>query len=202
MSNLKFMSINDLSEKEFIQYFYLCNSQKQEIIKKYFHEEDKYRSVCGEKLIRDLIADFENISIDQVLVSFNKYGKPYSPNSKLLYNISHSGSLVVIAYDYTPIGVDIEKIKNLDFDFIIKEFATDFEILQFQKSRYPKNHFYHLWTLKEAYFKCVGTGIKELKDVEFSIQDGNITSNKIGFSFETNLFGDDYIVSTCKRITP
>ena len=135
------MSINDLSEKEFIQYFYLCNSQKQEIIKKYFHEEDKYRSVCGEKLIRDLIADFENISIDQVLVSFNKYGKPYSPNSKLLYNISHSGSLVVIAYDYTPIGVDIEKIKNLDFDSIIKEFATDFEILQFQKSRYPKNHF-------------------------------------------------------------
>ena len=106
----------------------------------------------------------------------------------------------MIIFDSISVGVDIEIMKDLDFKTILKEFATEFEMQQFYKSSFPKEFFYQLWTLKESYFKCKGTGITNLKEIEFFISDSTIISNKLGYIFETNIFFDNYMVSCCKEV--
>ena len=192
MNNLRFTSIFDLSEIEYIRYLGICGSFRRKVIKSYKYIEDRHRAICGEKLIREVIEE-------EIVISIDKYGKPFVSESNIYFNVSHSGEFAVIIFDSTPVGIDIEIMKDLDFETILKEFATECEMQQFYKSSSPKKFFYQLWTLKESYFKCKGTGITNLKEIEFFISDSPIISNKLGYTFETNIFFDNYMVSYCKK---
>ena len=199
MNNLRFTSIFDLSEIEYIRYLGICGSFKRKVIKSYKYIEDRYRAICGEKLIREVIEEVDKIPKEEIIISTDKYGKPFVSESSLCFNVSHSGEFAVIIFDSTSVGVDIEIMKDLDFETILKEFATEFEMQQFYKSSSHQKFFYQLWTLKESYFKCKGTGITNLKEIEFFISDAVIISNKLGYTFETNIFFDNYMVSYCKK---
>ena len=46
------------------------------------------------------------------------------------------------------------------------------------------NGFFEIWTLKEAYFKCIGTGLgADIKDVSFEITENEIRCSEDGFEF-------------------
>jgi len=177
MNNLRFTSIFDLSEIEYIRYLGICGSFRRKVIKSYKYIEDRHRAICGEKLIREVIEEVDKIPKEEIVISIDKYGKPFVSESNIY----------------------IEIMKDLDFETILKEFATECEMQQFYKSSSPKKFFYQLWTLKESYFKCKGTGITNLKEIEFFISDSPIISNKLGYTFETNIFFDNYMVSYCKK---
>ena len=49
-------------------------------------------------------------------------------------------------------------------------------------------YFYKQWTIKEAYFKCLGTGIK-LKEIQLNIENENIKTEEI------TLNNEKYVVS-------
>jgi 4'-phosphopantetheinyl transferase, cesP len=146
-----------------------------------------------------VIEEVDKIPKEEIIISTDKYGKPFVSESSICFNVSHSGEFAVIIFDSTSVGVDIEIMKDLDFETILKEFATEFEMQQFYKSSSHQKFFYQLWTLKESYFKCKGTGITNLKEIEFFISDAVIISNKLGYTFETNIFFDNYMVSYCKK---
>jgi 4'-phosphopantetheinyl transferase len=88
-------------------------------------------------------------------------GKPYLDNyPQLTFNLSHAKNAAVIALTWeTPLGVDIEYIKeNQDYLGIAKRFFSAEEYQYLQSRQQPKD-FYTLWTRKEAYLKCIGEGI-------------------------------------------
>jgi len=62
----------------------------------------------------------------------NAYGKPFIRDVPLYSNISHAGEWVVCAISDYEVGIDIECIKEIDYD---------------------------MWTLKESYIKWLGTGL-------------------------------------------
>ena len=103
-----------------------------------------------------------NINNNYTIIEKNQYGKPYLkcyPNFN--FNISHSGDFVVCAIDDKPIGIDIEKIKNIEYKEIVKSFfsVNEFNYITKEQLNIQLSKFYEIWTLKESYIKCCGKGL-------------------------------------------
>lgn len=81
-------------------------------------------------------------------------------------SLSHSGAYLACAVGPQPVGIDLE-VKDLragrrDVLALAGMACTPGELAQLQAldegpARY--RHFLQLWSLKEAYFKCTGTGV-------------------------------------------
>ena len=116
---------------------------------KYKVEETKKEKACSLIYKNKYVGDYQ---IDQ-------FGKPIS--DKTYFNISHSKGAVVFIKDDVPIGIDIEKIRDID------EASINF-ISSNEEREYIDNNikFYEIWTNKESLTKCVGTGIKnKIKEI-------------------------------------
>lgn len=72
-------------------------------------------------------------------------GKPYVEGNPFYISLSHSAGITVAAVSDTPCGIDIEYMKERDYQKIAKRF--------FQTMPAGLNEFYRLWTAKEAYKK-------------------------------------------------
>ncbi|MBS4536683.1 4'-phosphopantetheinyl transferase superfamily protein [Clostridium sp. D2Q-14] len=156
------VKIVDINEDKLL---YLCSSidlEKNKRIVKFIDKKDKIRTLIGDILVRIIIANELNINNECIIFDKNQYGKPYLKNyPKFHFNISHSGDFVVCAIDKNPIGIDIEKIKYIEYRDIAKRYFTMNEskyIIEKDLSA-QLTRFYEIWTLKESYIKCIGQGL-------------------------------------------
>lgn len=86
-----------------------------------------------------------------------KRGKPHLPDNAP-FNISHAGDFAVLALSQQPVGVDLERIRPLDWQRIALRFFHPQERAYLAQSSEPENDFFRIWTLKESYLKAEGTG--------------------------------------------
>ena len=107
-------------------------------------------------------------------------GKPYIDG--MYFNISHSHNMVVCAFSDTDIGIDVEKIREWR-PRVAKSFHPE-ERTRLEKAEDKDLEFYKIWTMKEAYLKCLGTGITknlsfnvfEMPNIHTEIRDGYVIS--------------------------
>lgn len=175
--------ICDLSNQQYSHCLSLMSEEKRERIHSMRFEDDKKRSVVGEMLARTLISKECHIKPEDVVISRTEYGKPYIKNLNIEFNISHSYNMVACAIDKRPVGIDIEKIRPLNLA-ISKYFCNADDMLyifdhipRIEDFYYTENieilkRFFEVWTKKEAYGKCMGTGIINAKKIP--IVDTNI----------------------------
>ncbi|SHK23025.1 4'-phosphopantetheinyl transferase family protein [Paramaledivibacter caminithermalis] len=198
--------INDIIEKS--KYKKLLSYLSEERIKKInrlVRLNDKYRSLLGEILVRQIIINKFNMLNSDIKIVTNNYGKPYLYTiNNFEFNISHSGDWVVCAIDESPIGIDIEKIQSINYLDIVERFFTKNECRFLNsKNEYEKlGYFFELWTLKESYIKAVGKGLSiPLNSFEISVIGDNIevigTNNKRYFK----MYNIDYCykLSVCSK---
>ncbi len=187
-------------DKYFMEYL---SFERRIRIFNFTNEADKKRSLLAELLIKKETNEHTGIPVDKVRIGFNQYGKPYIPNTRnFKFNVSHSGSFVVIAVNKYSIGIDIEQIKEIDMA-IAKRFFTGNEyafIESLEKSADRIDAFYQLWTLKESYIKATGKGLRiPLNSFEFLTKDEIIfrdKNNKSKYSFNSIKL-DEYWMSFC-----
>ncbi len=98
---------------------------------------------------------------DQALITYNKNGKPFLKDyGNFHFNLSHSGDFVVCAAGPQEVGVDIQKIKDLDLKLAKRFFhKKEFEFLANLPSEMKKIAFNQIWAGKESYLKYLGTGL-------------------------------------------
>ena len=141
---------------------YLDEIEIRQINKQKF-EWLRNRSIITRGFVKLIISNYLNMDPVGVKFSYNDYGKPFiaNDNSKLQFNISHSDEVAVFAFSrYNEIGIDIEKIKDIqDMDGVINICFTDYE-KNWYKARRDSNAelFYKVWTAKEAFIKAIGRG--------------------------------------------
>ncbi|GFZ33236.1 4'-phosphopantetheinyl transferase [Clostridium zeae] len=154
--------IYDLSEERLTELCSLINLEKKNKIERFVNKKDKIRAIIGETLIRMIV--IENLKLSNKYISFdkNQYGKPYLKDyPNINFNISHSGDYVLCAVDDSPIGVDVEEVKDIKYEEIAKSFFTtkESEYIISQDLKIQLDKFYEIWTLKESYIKCCGQGL-------------------------------------------
>ncbi len=123
--------------------------------------------------LRLLLSRYLTIPPEQINFKYNNYGKPslkQQHNQPITFNLSHSGSLGVIAIGYDcAVGIDIEEIDaKLNYLQLANRYFSEAEINQLQErtGSEQRDEFYRLWTQKEAIMKMVGTGFSNTKAKE------------------------------------
>ena len=149
------------------------DTRKEKILKLRTFTKQK-QSLGAGLLIKKYVGDIH---------SLNKNGKP--KNNDTEFNISHSGKYVVLTKGGTePVGVDIELMQRGNKHIAPRFFTLD-ECVQIDRSYDPDKTFTQIWTLKEAFLKCIGSGVgKGLKRFTIHIDDEKIRiDNRINRNF-------------------
>ena len=156
------------------------SKDKRERIQSFRFLDDQKRSVAGEMLARKLISKSTSIEPGDILFSKTKFGKPFAENVDIEFNISHSNDMVACAVDKLPIGIDIEKIRPINLS-VAKHFCSADDMfyifgqnptineLQYSEDIEILKRFFEVWTKKEAYGKCKGTGIIDAKSLPIKV---------------------------------
>ncbi|ASG67045.1 hypothetical protein fh0823_25120 [Francisella halioticida] len=129
----------------------------------------------------------------------SKNGKPYLCNSDIHFNISHTGSKVIIAVANQQIGIDAEEVSvQRKILKIAKRYFKQDEFLALEKSSDLYKNFYILWTLKEAQVKRNSLGIaKGLDKATFKIiNDNDWVSENYPNDFLT-FYYEELVISIC-----
>lgn len=199
MVRIYLYNIDDLNECEYEKIYLNLSNQKRDKINKFIKKEDKLRTIGSYLLLANSLK-FHNINLDlkkDDYLLYNKYQKPYLKNYNLNINLSHSGRFVVLATAQNSIGIDIQKVENIEFLQLAKRFFNkdEYNFLKSLKGDERISSFYEIWTLKESYIKNIGKGLS-LPLNSFSIintKSGIKTSNiEKEYSFKTLYIDKDY----------
>ena len=143
----------------------------------YKHSDSLQRSLLAELLIRKILSQKLKIRGKDIVFQKGEKGKPYLANYQMYFNISHSGKWVVAAFSNTEIGIDIELIREPNYE-VAKRFYSNAELEKLNKIEdkdFKKDYFFDLWTLKESYLKAIGTGLtKSLSSFSIYISNEQI----------------------------
>lgn len=128
----------------------LVSDLKYEKLCRLKREEDIRLSLGAELLLADYLGRKPQYCIDND-------GKPQG--EEVHFNFSHSGSIALCAVSDSPVGADVEKIRNINIDIAKKRFCTR-EYNSIIMSENPQDTFFEYWVKKESFLKAMGKGIK------------------------------------------
>lgn len=107
----------------FNQFSNLISNEKRERMKRLLNLCDINRTLIGDLLIRSLICQKYKINNEEIKFIYNEYGKPFVQNfSDFHFNISHSGEWVVCATANSNVGIDIERVSDIEALKLANEF--------------------------------------------------------------------------------
>lgn len=194
-------------EKHIFDELFLYLSEDEKVrIERFRRYEDALRGLTSKVLLRFIIVSTLGKQNNDISFSKNEYGKPFLEEaSDFHFNLSHSGDWVVCAVDNLPVGIDVEKIHDVDLNLSERFFSEEEHkyLLSLESSR-RREAFFELWTLKESYIKADGRGLSiPLNSFSFSFQGGNIefktTNNIRDCHFKQYEIDAFYKLSVCSR---
>ena len=156
-------NINDFSLEEYNHFYSLMSDSRKKKVDHIKSDEGKKRTLAGEILVKRYYGE------DSV-IELSDSKKPFLLNKKGEFSVSHCGKYVAVAVSKTPVGIDIEQIRDVNLK-ITKRICSEKENLYIfgkipdeedflKKDRETLVRFFEIWTFKEAYYKC-------FKDVKF-----------------------------------
>ncbi|MEY3220526.1 MAG: hypothetical protein RIT27_1883 [Pseudomonadota bacterium] len=128
-------------------------------IKKIRHSQTQKLAILSKVLLQTVLHDTLQA------LQYSALGRPYLKNQPN-FNLSHTDHWVVCALtEKGKIGIDLEKIKMLNYQGLLKRFFNAQEQALFQTEK----GFFEGWTRKEAILKAQGCGLRvELKQIDVS----------------------------------
>ena len=164
-------------------------------IKRYLshkHTNTRINFCVARVILRAFASHTLDIKANEIQVFMKKNGKPYIIGNKIRFNVTHSGTVTMIAFDKSrEIGIDVEEIKffsewqSLAMDLFGYTDVMDITSLSRDLRIYG---FYRKWTQYESMGKAVGCGLSILKDhnsKSTSLEKIKRRNNIIGCSIES-----------------
>lgn len=133
-------------------------AQKRARIDKMRREEDKALALTAHRLLCYALKTACRVVPSPGDFGRNTHGKPYLLRPGVHFNISHSGSMAMCAVHSQPVGVDIERVRDVGAGVAARVLSPD-EWRVYQDAPEKEDLFFKIWTLKEAYLKYRGIGL-------------------------------------------
>lgn len=188
--------INEVSSSELKKWLEDATPEKQREINSIKVEKKRNERTVADHIKRKALSDYCGVDPSNIRFGVSEKGKPYAADLNVHFNVSHSAGIVVCAVSDKEIGIDIEKIKPINPE-AAKKFACPDEIDYIVSH---ENGFFEIWTLKEAYFKCIGSGLgSNIKSVCFNIDGDNIICSDPDYNCSFVNIKDGYICSVCEK---
>src|SRR5687768_9226383 len=87
----------------------VLSNDEQTRADKFHFDRDHRRYTVGRSMLRRLLAGYLKVKPSEIAFTYGTAGKPLLPDSKLSFNLAHSGPHAILAVTRAiPIGVDIE----------------------------------------------------------------------------------------------
>lgn len=160
----------------------LIAPDKKARLDNYKSDIDKKLGLYADLLARVAIHQDLNIENSDIEFGANSYGKPFLINNQdYHFNISHTRNMIALAISDNAVGVDVEKIREIDTG-ISKRFFTLREQNHIEKAQDDLyERFFEIWTKKEAYIKYIGKGLS------VSLNSFDVTSIGMSEHFYTSM---------------
>lgn len=157
----------------------IMSSAERERAQKFVRGKESH--IASRWLQRKVLARYVGVAPEAVEFLRTDKGKPYLPQSDIHFSLSHSGHWALLAVGKAElIGIDIEAVGTTrDLIGIAESYYHPHEFARVQtlSGVAQSDYFYRLWTLKEAFFKAMGTGISAgLENISFDLVDDNINA--------------------------
>ena len=132
------------------------------------HTFGQYACMKSFLMLSELLKSTKNISSENIRFAYNEHGKPFIksiPSISIFFNISHCRDAIGVVVSDTPVGLDVESIREASDSLIEKTMNTE-EQNQIREAINPSEQFIVFWTRKEALLKKIGTGITDdIRDI-------------------------------------
>ena len=187
--------ITSMSDEQFKAFFERMPISRQKKAMRYVRVEDRKLCVAAFALL-DYALGLGGYRIGEYRFCEGETGKPYLENFPLEFSLSHTSDAVACVVSKCEIGVDVQK-KISRYEDVMKRVCCENEIRFVSDSDNPSVDFTKIWTLKESYVKCKGTGISDnLSKYDFSdvAKNGGGKLNDYEFSM---LDVGDCVLSVC-----
>lgn len=166
------LNINNFSDSDWAQLEQSLTPEENINAEK---KKNKCIYIASRAVSRLALAQHLSVHPQQLVFDKHEKGKPFLPHHPALaFNLSHSGDWIAFALgDVDLLGIDIECHKPRDYVAIAENYFHADELLLLKQlpddSQEQAALFFHYWTLKEAFFKALGSGIATgLDKVNFS----------------------------------
>ena len=184
------IGLSDISEEAYNMALSLMPDERRQAVERLRFEDDRKRTTAGELLARRILSQCCPVRPEDVIFSRTARGKPFAVGLSAHFNVSHSGEYVLCGISDRPIGVDIQIMRPVD-DRLISRVCTPRELSYVNEcgitDEEKLRRFFLVWGGKEAYFKCLGTGIT-------AFEEADVTDRSLRRGL-TQFFRGDYAVS-------
>jgi 4'-phosphopantetheinyl transferase len=135
--------------------------ERREAIRRFRFIEDAQRSLVADLLARTVIGRRLGRSNDEIVFIREPNRKPRLKEAgEFEFNLSHSGEWIVCASGFGPVGADVEKIRDFEWDDLKDTLSSEERERLDPASRMDWRTFFAAhWTIKESYLKALGEGL-------------------------------------------
>lgn len=167
--------------------------ERQNRINRLMQESQKKQCLAAGLLINKLFFNKE--------IKINQYGKPYIEDD-FHFNIAHSDNYVIISVSSNePVGCDIEGIAEYNYLKLGKVVFHKNEMNTLKNALNQQDKFFELWTKKEAFLKCIGTGFHfNSKKIDLSENKHYVTYENQKYRFKEYML-NGYKIMLCSPST-
>lgn len=178
------------------------SKERQEKIDRLKNEKEKRLSLGAYAL---LLRALSRIGINDILIEYGEFGKPYLSGVEGVYfSLSHSGERVMCVLSPLDVGCDVEAVQDRSLSVAERFFAPEEAayIESISDADLKRDAFFRLWTLKESFVKCLGTGLNLPLDsfsVDISKKDVTLRQSctRSPVYFREYLISDSYRCAVC-----
>ncbi len=178
-----------ISDKSLLEkYQTLLNAEEQKRFDRKIFPKHQKQFLVSRALLRSVLGGYLQQAPEDIVFARNAYGKPriasFEKPVPISFNLSHTNGLTVLAVTLEhELGVDVESLtRKVDILKLAERYFSqqEFHELAALDVKEFNQHFFNLWTLKEAYIKACGMGLAiPLKDFSF-----HFNNNKLRISFD------------------
>jgi 4'-phosphopantetheinyl transferase len=138
---------------------------ESERARRFHFDGDRVRYSIARGLLRALIGRYLACHPASISFRYDSFGKPHLayPDAKLFFNLSHSENIALYALTNAgELGIDVAwHDPRVQGEEIARRFFTSNEcsFIQQGSPEASQEHFFYLWSRKEAYIKAISRGL-------------------------------------------